>query len=132
MKIHEYQGKELFKKAGVPTQEGYVAFSTNEAIDAYDKLNSNKVVLKAQIHAGGRGKGGGVKLANNVQEVKTYANEIIGMNLITHRAQFLLGYHVTKCRFLNISLRNILYCIDFLEYIFMDYPQIYQKMEPSA
>ena len=85
MKIHEYQGKELFKKAGVPTPEGYVAFSTNEAIDAYDKLNSNKVVLKAQIHAGGRGKGGGVKLANNVQEVKTYANEIIGMNLITHQ-----------------------------------------------
>jgi len=85
MKIHEYQGKKLFKKAGVPTPEGYIVFNINEAIDAYDRLNTNKVVLKAQIHAGGRGKGGGVKLANNIQEVKTYANEIIGMNLITHQ-----------------------------------------------
>ena len=85
MKIHEYQGKELFKNAGVPIPNGYVAFNINEAIVAYNKLNSNKVVIKAQIHAGGRGKGGGVRFAKNIEELQTCANEILGMQLITHQ-----------------------------------------------
>ncbi len=85
MKIHEYQGKELFKNAGVPIPNGYAAFNVDEAIMAYNKLNSTKVVIKAQIHAGGRGKGGGVKFANNIEDLKTCANEILGMQLITHQ-----------------------------------------------
>ena len=61
MKIHEYQGKELFRNAGVPIPNGFPAFSVEEAMEVYKKLDTNKVVVKAQIHAGGRGKGGGVK-----------------------------------------------------------------------
>ena len=85
MKIHEYQGKELFRKGGVPVPNGYPAFSIDEAIAAYKKLGKEKVVIKAQIHAGGRGKGGGVKIANGREEVKIYAENILGMNLITHQ-----------------------------------------------
>ena len=69
MKIHEYQAKELFRDAGVPVPKGYPAFSVNEALDAFNKLETDKVVVKAQIHAGGRGKGGGVKLAYGSNEV---------------------------------------------------------------
>ena len=85
MKIHEYQGKELFRNAGVPVPNGFPAFSVEEAMEAYKKLDTDRVVVKAQIHAGGRGKGGGVKLANGTEEVQKYANDIYGMNLITHQ-----------------------------------------------
>ena len=85
MKIHEYQGKELFRNAGVPVPNGFPAFSVEEAMEAYKKLETDRVVVKAQIHAGGRGKGGGVKLANGTEEVQKYANDIYGMNLITHQ-----------------------------------------------
>ena len=85
MKIHEYQGKELFRNAGVPVPNGFPAFSVEEAMEAYKKLDTDRVVVKAQIHAGGRGKGGGVKLANGIEEVQQYANDIFGMNLITHQ-----------------------------------------------
>jgi len=85
MKIHEYQGKELFRNAGVPVPNGFPAFSVEEAMEAYKKLDTDRVVVNAQIHAGGRGKGGGVKLANGAEEVQKYANDIYGMNLITHQ-----------------------------------------------
>ena len=85
MKIHEYQGKELFRNAGVPVPNGFPAFSVEEAMEAYKKLDTDRVVVKAQIHAGGRGKGGGVKLANGAEEVQKYANDIYGMHLITHQ-----------------------------------------------
>ena len=70
MKIHEYQAKELFRQNNVSVPEGTVAFSLEEALTAYDRLNVKTVVVKAQIHAGGRGKGGGVKLAHSRNEVK--------------------------------------------------------------
>ena len=85
MKIHEYQAKELFKKFGVPVPEGGVAFSTSEAKGVAEKLGSFPVVVKAQIHAGGRGKGGGVKLAKSVEDVGVFADQIIGMTLVTHQ-----------------------------------------------
>ena len=85
MKIHEYQAKELFKKYGVPVPEGGVAFNADEAITVAEELAGYPVVVKAQIHAGGRGKGGGVKLAQSADEVQRVAGEIIGMNLVTHQ-----------------------------------------------
>ena len=85
MKIHEYQAKELFKKYGVPTPEGRVAFSPDDAVEAAKALGGYPVVVKAQIHAGGRGKGGGVKLAHSETEVKRIAGDIIGMNLKTRQ-----------------------------------------------
>ena len=85
MKIHEYQAKELFRQNNVSVPEGAVAFSLEEALTAYDRLNVKTAVIKAQIHAGGRGKGGGVKLAHSRDEVKTHAEEILGMNLVTHQ-----------------------------------------------
>ncbi|MCF8079380.1 MAG: ADP-forming succinate--CoA ligase subunit beta [Desulfobacterales bacterium] len=85
MKIHEYQAKELFRNFGVPVPEGSVAFSPEEAAAAADKLGGFPVVVKAQIHAGGRGKGGGVKLAKSRKEASSLAGEIIGMNLVTHQ-----------------------------------------------
>ena len=85
MKIHEYQAKDLFRIYGVAVPEGYPAFSVKEALEAYDKLNTETVVVKAQIHAGGRGKGGGVKLAHSRSEVEELASKILGMNLITHQ-----------------------------------------------
>ena len=85
MKIHEYQGKELFRNAGIPVPNGFPAFSVEEAVEVYKKLETDKVVVKAQIHAGGRGKGGGVKLAIGYEEVQKYADDIFGMNLITHQ-----------------------------------------------
>jgi succinyl-CoA synthetase beta subunit len=85
MKIHEYQAKELFKKFGVPVPEGAVAFSTSEAKGVAEKLGSFPVVVKAQIHAGGRGKGGGVKLAQSMEDVGGAADQIIGMTLVTHQ-----------------------------------------------
>ena len=85
MKIHEYQAKELFKKYGIPVLQGGVAFSSDEAGEIAEDLGQFPVVVKAQIHAGGRGKGGGVKLARSVEEAKKLAGEIIGMNLVTHQ-----------------------------------------------
>ena len=85
MKIHEYQGKNLFRKHAISTPDGIPAFSVEQALDAYNQLNCGTVVVKAQIHAGGRGKGGGVKLAHNRDEVKALAKEMLGMTLITHQ-----------------------------------------------
>ena len=85
MKVHEYQGKEIFRSYNIPTPKGIPAFSVKEAIEAYNRLDAKTVVIKAQIHAGGRGKGGGVKLAHNLNDVKLLVNEIFGMNLITHQ-----------------------------------------------
>ena len=85
MKIHEYQAKALFKQYGIPIPTGGVAFSSGEAKKVAEKLGSFPIAVKAQIHAGGRGKGGGVKLAKSIAEVESLANEIIGMTLITHQ-----------------------------------------------
>ena len=85
MKVHEYQGKEIFRKHGIITPEGIPAFNVDESLAAYDKLGSETVVVKAQIHAGGRGKGGGVKLAHSHDEVESLAKEMLGMTLITHQ-----------------------------------------------
>jgi len=85
MKIHEYQAKELFKKFSVPVPDGGVAFSTSEAKGLAEKLGSFPLVVKAQIHAGGRGKGGGVKLAKSMEDVGVFADQIIGMTLVTHQ-----------------------------------------------
>ena len=85
MKIHEYQGKELLRKFGVAVPRGIVVRSVDEAYNAAQELGGDVVVVKAQIHAGGRGKGGGVKLARSPEEAKAVANEILGMNLITHQ-----------------------------------------------
>jgi succinyl-CoA synthetase beta subunit len=85
MKIHEYQAKELFRNNGVPVPEGRVAFDSDEAVSAAETLGAYPVVVKAQIHAGGRGKGGGVKLAHSAEEVRSVADDIIGMNLVTHQ-----------------------------------------------
>jgi succinyl-CoA synthetase beta subunit len=85
MKIHEYQAKELFKKYGVPIPDGRTASSPDEAVGIAKTLGGYPVVVKAQIHAGGRGKGGGVKLAQSESEVHSVAGQIIGMDLITHQ-----------------------------------------------
>lgn len=85
MKIHEYQGKEILKKYGVAVPKGKVAFSVDEAVAAAQETGGNVWVVKAQIHAGGRGKGGGVKLARSLEEVRQRASEILGMRLVTHQ-----------------------------------------------
>jgi len=85
MKIHEYQGKELLKKFGVTTPRGIPCFSVDEAVKAAETLGGKVWVVKAQIHAGGRGKGGGVKVAKSMDEVRTYAGQILGMQLVTHQ-----------------------------------------------
>ncbi|HUQ34351.1 MAG TPA: ADP-forming succinate--CoA ligase subunit beta [Pyrinomonadaceae bacterium] len=85
MKIHEYQGKELLAKYGVPVPRGIVAHSPEEAFEAAKELGTEVVVVKAQIHAGGRGKGGGVKLAKSPEEARELAKQILGMNLVTHQ-----------------------------------------------
>ena len=85
MKIHEYQGKEIFKKHNIATPNGIPAFTVEEALEAYNSLKSDIVAVKAQIHAGGRGKGGGVKIAKNKDEAEKHIKNIFGMNLITHQ-----------------------------------------------
>ncbi|MGE5130087.1 MAG: ADP-forming succinate--CoA ligase subunit beta [Sphingomonadaceae bacterium] len=85
MKIHEYQGKELFRKYGVATPRGVPCFSVEEAARAAESLGGSAWVVKAQIHAGGRGKGGGVKLARSLSEVRNVASKILGMRLVTHQ-----------------------------------------------
>ena len=85
MKIHEYQGKELLRQFGVIVPKGIPVFSVDEAVNAAQKLGGPVWVVKAQIHAGGRGKGGGVKLARSIDEVRKISSEILGMQLITHQ-----------------------------------------------
>ena len=85
MNIHEYQAKELLKGYNVPTVPGFLALNPNEAINAAEKIGGNVWVVKAQIHAGGRGKGGGVKVVKSLDEVKSVSDEILGMNLVTHQ-----------------------------------------------
>src|SRR5215212_8520984 len=85
MKIHEYQGKEILRKFGVATPRGIPCFSVDEAVKAAQTLGGKVWVVKAQIHAGGRGKGGGVKVAKSLDEVKQYAGQILGMQLKTHQ-----------------------------------------------
>ena len=85
MKIHEYQAKELLRQHAVPVPRGYPAFTVQEATEAAQKLGGSFWVVKAQIHAGGRGKGGGVKLARSLDDVKALAGQILGMQLVTHQ-----------------------------------------------
>jgi succinyl-CoA synthetase beta subunit len=85
MNIHEYQGKEILRKYGVTTPRGYPCFTPQEALEAAQKLGGKVWVVKAQIHAGGRGKGGGVKVAKSIDEVREHASKILGMTLVTHQ-----------------------------------------------
>ena len=85
MKIHEYQGKEILRKFGVAVPRGKAVFSVDEAVAAAEELGGPVWVVKAQIHAGGRGKGGGVKVAKTIEQVREYANQILGMQLVTHQ-----------------------------------------------
>ncbi|EMT46916.1 MULTISPECIES: ADP-forming succinate--CoA ligase subunit beta [Anoxybacillus] len=85
MNIHEYQGKEILRSYGVSVPNGRVAFTVEEAVEAAKELGSNVCVVKAQIHAGGRGKAGGVKVAKSLEEVRTYASELLGKVLVTHQ-----------------------------------------------
>ncbi len=85
MKIHEYQAKELFREYDIPVPEGYAALSRDEALENIKKFDTFPIVVKAQIHAGGRGKGGGVKLASTKEEAEKFVDEIFGMTLVTHQ-----------------------------------------------
>ncbi len=85
MKIHEYQGKDILREYGVAVPRGKACFSVDEAVAAADEIGGGKWVVKAQIHAGGRGKGGGVKLADSIDEVRELAGQILGMTLVTHQ-----------------------------------------------
>ncbi len=85
MNIHEYQGKEILRSYGVAVPNGKVAFSAEEAVEAAKELGTEVCVVKAQIHAGGRGKAGGVKIAKSIDEVRTYANDLLGKILVTHQ-----------------------------------------------
>ena len=99
MKIHEYQGKEILRRFGIPTPRGIPAFSVDEAVNAAQTLGGGVWVVKAQIHAGGRGKGGGVKVAKTVDQVRDLAGKILGMQLVTHQT----GPHGQKVRRLLIE-----------------------------
>jgi len=85
MNVHEYQGKEILRKYGVATPRGVACFSVDEAVKAAEQLGGQVWVVKAQIHAGGRGKGGGVKVATSIEQVREYADAILGMTLVTHQ-----------------------------------------------
>jgi succinyl-CoA synthetase beta subunit len=85
MKVHEYQAKDILKQYGVAVPNGRVCFSVDEAVAVAEELGGRKWVVKAQIHAGGRGKGGGVKLADSIAEVRSHAGAILGMTLVTHQ-----------------------------------------------
>jgi succinyl-CoA synthetase beta subunit len=85
MKIHEYQGKEILREYGVAVPVGKACFSVDEAVAAAESIGGQKWVVKAQIHAGGRGKGGGVKIADSLDEVRSHAQDILGMTLVTHQ-----------------------------------------------
>ena len=109
MKIHEYQGKEILRQFGVPVPRGIPAFTVQEAVEAAQKLGGPVWVVKAQIHAGGRGKGGGVKVAKSIDDVKALAEQILGMQLVTHQT----GAEGQKVRRLYIEdgadIKNELY-----------------------
>src|SRR3990167_571446 len=83
MNIHEYQAKSLLRNYGVPVPQVGIAFTSQEALEIAQTLSGQPWVIKAQIHAGGRGKGGGVKLAQSLEEVKTFSDQILGMTLVT-------------------------------------------------
>jgi succinyl-CoA synthetase beta subunit len=85
MKIHEYQGKDILRRYGVPVPRGIACFSVNDAVSAAGKIGGSVWVVKAQIHAGGRGKGGGVKVVKSLEELKLAAKAILGMQLVTHQ-----------------------------------------------
>src|SRR5581483_405739 len=85
MNIHEYQAKEILRGFSVPVPRGFAAFTVDEAVAAAEKLGGPVWVVKAQIHAGGRGKGGGVKVVRSVEEVKAEATRMLGMTLVTHQ-----------------------------------------------
>ncbi|MGI4983893.1 MAG: ATP-grasp domain-containing protein, partial [Janthinobacterium lividum] len=85
MKIHEYQGKDILRKFGVAVPRGKAVFNVDEAVKAAEELGGPVWVVKAQIHAGGRGKGGGVKVAKSIDQVREYAGQILGMQLVTHQ-----------------------------------------------
>ena len=85
MNIHEYQAKEIFRKFGIKVQNGFVIFSLKEIDDNFKKLKTKKIALKAQIHAGGRGKAGGIKIVDNIEELKKHAENLFGKKLITHQ-----------------------------------------------
>ncbi len=85
MNIHEYQAKAVLSDFGAPVSQGYPAFSVDEAVEAAERLPGPVYVVKAQIHAGGRGKGGGVKIAKSIDEVRQYAQAMLGMTLVTHQ-----------------------------------------------
>src|SRR5258708_19945214 len=85
MKIHEYQGKEILRKFGVAVPRGKPVFSVDDAVKAAQELGGPVWVVKAQIHAGGRGKGGGVKVVKSIEDVKKEAQRMLGMTLITHQ-----------------------------------------------
>ncbi|MFB6373373.1 MAG: ATP-grasp domain-containing protein, partial [Bradymonadaceae bacterium] len=85
MNIHEYQAKNILNDYGVPVPNGEAAFSVEEAVSAADQLGGDTWVVKAQIHAGGRGKAGGIKIANSKSEVREYADELLGSSLVTHQ-----------------------------------------------
>ncbi len=109
MKIHEYQAKELFRKFDIPVPEGSIAFTHEEAVRGAGELNGFPVVIKAQIHAGGRGKGGGVKLANTAGDVEQRVSEILGMTLITSQTG-LQGKKVKKILVeAGLEIKNELY-----------------------
>ena len=85
MKIHEYQAKQILANYGVTIPRGKVAFTVDEAVKAAEELGTEICVVKAQIHAGGRGKGGGVKVSKGLDAVRTNAEQILGMQLVTHQ-----------------------------------------------
>ena len=85
MNIHEHQAKELLAGYGIPVPRGFAAFTVEEAVEAAERLGGSIWVVKAQIHAGGRGKAGGVKLARSLEEVRAHASEILGKTLVTHQ-----------------------------------------------
>ena len=86
MNLHEYQSKRLFAKYGIPVPRGIPAETADEAVQAAEKLNCDLWVVKAQVHAGGRGKAGGVKLARTLDEVREYAAAMLGSQLVTHQS----------------------------------------------
>ncbi|MDR0467410.1 MAG: succinate--CoA ligase subunit beta, partial [Campylobacteraceae bacterium] len=114
MNIHEYQAKEILRSFNVPTPKGYVAFNAEEAIENAKKLDTKIWVVKAQIHAGGRGLGGGVKIAKKLDEIKAFADQMIGMKLITkqtskdgqevHKVYIEEGVDIKKEYYLSIVL----------------------------
>ena len=83
MNLHEYQGKQLFKEYGLPVSEGYAADTAQGAVEAADRIGGEEWVVKCQVHAGGRGKAGGVKLVKNKDDIRAFAENWLGKNLVT-------------------------------------------------